>query len=232
MLLTSCHNVVHNRPVTVTSTSEQFSAALRSMTWQDHEKAEYADYTQALLGGRLSLAGYTELVAQYYFAYVVLEEAAAHMRTDAIGSKFVFAELNRVPSLEKDLRELLGDSWREQISSNEATREYTKRLREVCFDWPGGFIAHSYTRYLGDLSGGQIIKKAVQKAFGDKGISFYDFPRIPDYNAFKTQYRALLDSVSWNDGEQQRVIAEAVLAYQLNTKVLAELGRDLAQYSA
>jgi heme oxygenase len=122
---------------------------------------------------------------------------------------------------------LLGDGWRGQIAPSQSTQEYVKRLREVCFDWPGGFIAHSYTRYLGDLSGGQIIKKAVRKALGDKGISFYDFPQIPDYNAFKTEYRALLDNVSWNDGEQQRVIAEAVLAYQLNTKVLAELGRDL-----
>lgn len=218
--------------MTAEPTSAQFSAALRSLTWQDHEKAEYTDYTQALLQGRLNLTGYTALVAQHYFAYVVLEEAAERMRDDAIGSLFVFDALFRVPALEKDLEQLLGVTWRDQIEPSESTQEYLNRLRETCFDWPGGFIAHSYTRYLGDLSGGQFIKKAVQKAFGDTAVAFYDFPRIPDHNAFKTRYRALLDEVSWDDGEQQRVIAEAVLAYQLNTKVLAELGRDLAKYLA
>lgn len=219
------------------STSARFSEALKTTTWDDHEQAEYTEYMQALLGGKLNIDGYTDMVTQHYFAYVVLEEAGERMREDPIGGKFVFDSLLRVAALEDDLEHLLGSDWRGKVSPSATTEEYCRRLREVCFDWPGGFVAHSYTRYLGDLSGGQVIRASIQRAFpdqtaGDKGVRFYVFPGIPDYNAFKVDYRERLDTAPWAEGEQQRVIDEALLAYKLNTKVLAELGRDLPRYLA
>lgn len=215
------------------TTSSRFSEELKSMTWDDHEHAEYTEYMQALLGGQLNVQGYVDMVAQHYFAYVVLEEAAEKMRDNKVGGPFVYDSLTRVPALEADLQFLLGDDWASQITPNEATKEYCERLKEVCFDWPGGFVAHAYTRYLGDLSGGQVIKGAVERAFQFKdqqGVQFYVFDEIPDYKAFKIQYRDQLDAAPWDEGEQQKVIDEAVLAYRLNTKVLAEIGRDLPRY--
>lgn len=219
------------------STSSRFSEALKAMTWDDHEHAEYTEYMQAMLGGKLNIAGYTDMVAQHYFAYVVLEEASEKMRHDPVGGRFVFDGLLRVPALEADLEHLLGADWRDKIEPNEATKEYCDRLREVCFDWPGGFVAHSYTRYLGDLSGGQVIRAAVERAHpvelaDSEGVAFYLFPEIGDYKAFKIEYRDRLDAAQWSPEEQQRVIDEALLAYRLNTKVLAELGRDLPRYLA
>lgn len=215
------------------TTSSRFSEELKSMTWDDHEHAEYTEYMQALLGGQLNVEGYVDMVVQHYYAYVVIEEAAEKMRADSVGKPFVHDSLTRVPALEADLQFLLGDDWRDQIAPNEATKEYCDRLKEVCFDWPGGFVAHAYTRYLGDLSGGQVIKGAVERAFGFKdqqGVQFYVFDQISDYKAFKIQYRDQLDAAPWDEEEQQKVIDEAVLAYRLNTKVLAEIGRDLPRY--
>jgi heme oxygenase len=172
-------------------------------------------------------------VAQHYFAYVVLEEAADAMRNDPVGGAFVFDSLRRLPALEEDLEFLIGSDWKSKIAPNEATVEYCARMKEVCFDWAGGFVAHGYTRYLGDLSGGQVIKAAVERAFDikdGKGVQFYVFDQIPDYKAFKINYRDLLDGASWAEGEQQKVIDEAILAYRMNTKVLAEIGRDLPRY--
>src|SRR3954447_9267237 len=116
---------------------------------------------QAMLGGKLAISGYSDMVAQHYFAYVVLEEAAEVMREHPIAGKFVFDSLLRTKALEKDLEHLLGAGWRDRIEPNGATKEYVARIREVCFDWPGGYIAHSYTRYLGDLSGGQVIRASL-----------------------------------------------------------------------
>ncbi|WP_395110079.1 biliverdin-producing heme oxygenase, partial [Actinomadura sp. SCN-SB] len=108
-------------------------------------------------------------------------------------------------------------------------RRYCARLREVCFDWPGGFVAHHYTRYLGDLSGGQYIGVQVRKnlglAAGDDGVRFYRFPGEP--KSYKDRYRALLDDAPWDRAERARIIAEVKRAYRLNAAVTADLGRDL-----
>ncbi|MER5435355.1 biliverdin-producing heme oxygenase [Streptomyces sp. NPDC002588] len=220
------------------STSARFSEALKSVTWDDHEKAEHTEYMRAMLAGKLDISAHASLLAQYYFVYVALEEAAEAMRDDPVGGKFVFDSLMRTEALEEDLEYLLGAAWRDQIEPLEATKEYVARLREVCFDWPGGYIAHSYTRYLGDLSGGQVIRASLERAFPDRlangtGVAFYLFPEIPeieDVRAFKADYRLLLDAVEWSDETRQKVIGEVLLAYRVNMKVLAELGRGLPRH--
>lgn len=209
-----------------------FSAALKSLTWNDHEKAEYAEFMQGILSGSLNVQAYADMVAQHYFPYVILEEVAHQMKDDPIGGAFVFDELSRVGALEADLEHLIGPDWRDKIAPNEATKEYCNRLREMA-QWPGGWVAHAYTRYLGDMSGGQVIKAAVERAHGFKdgeGVQFYIFKDIEDYKAFKIDYRDRLDSAAWDDEERERVIDEAVYAYQVNTRVLAELGSDIERY--
>jgi len=221
--------------VDATPTSAKFSAALKSVTWDDHEQAEHADYMEAMLSGKLNVSGHVALLAQLYFVYVDLEAAAEAMRNDPVGGAFVFDALMRTKAIEADLEYLLGAAWRDRIAPNVATKEYAARIREICFEWPGGYIAHSYTRYLGDLSGGQVIRAALERALPElladgKGIAFYLFPEIEEPAAFKVAYRRLLDTVAWPDEEQQQVIDEVCAAYRANTKVLAELGRDLPRY--
>lgn len=215
------------------SVGERFSRALRASTWDDHEKAEYTEYMQALLDGKLSRDGYAALVAQHYFPYLVIEQAAEQMRSDPVAGPFVSDGLTRTPALERDLAFLYGPDWRRQIAPSPATEAYLARLREVCFRWPGGFVAHHYTRYLGDLSGGQVIRHAAEKTYGlvdHVGAEFYVFDRIGSARQFKIDYRSLLDRAPWDEAERQRVIAEVTLAYRLNTAVLAELGRDSARF--
>ncbi|GAA2796810.1 biliverdin-producing heme oxygenase [Saccharopolyspora taberi] len=216
-------------PQTAEPMGARFSAALRTTTWADHEQAESAGYMRAMLAGELPVTAYTDLVAQHYFAYRVLEEAAAAMREDPVAGRFVFDELTRLPALERDLEHLAGADWRERIRPNRATERYCERMREVCFDWPGGFVAHSYTRYLGDLSGGQAIRVAVERTYGftgGDGVRFYLFPGIPKHREFKDGYRRRLDETGWSAVEQAQVIDEVRVAYRLNTEVLVELGRS------
>src|SRR5207237_3072297 len=56
-------------------------------------------------------------------------------------------------------------------------------------------ISHAYTRYLGDLSGGQIIKKILARslALPPEALSFYEFPEIADIRRFKDAYRDVLE---------------------------------------
>ena len=203
-----------------------FSTALRDATWENHRRAEHTPYLRALVAGKVDREGYAAMVAQHYFAYVVLEEAGRAMRDDPVAGAFVDESLVRLPALERDLHALLGPRWAEQIAPNEATRRYCDRMREVCFHWSFAFVAHHYTRYLGDLSGGQILARIVQRKLGldvDSGTAFYDFSAVGDLEAFKAAYRDRLDTSPWSAQEQQWFIAETAYAYDLNTEVLVQL---------
>jgi len=165
-----------------------FSEALRAATWRDHEEAETSAYMTALLAGELDRSGYAALVAQHWFIYQVLEEAAAAMADDPVARPFLFPELVRLPALEEDLDVLVGDGWREGIRALPSTAAYCNRMREVCLDSPGALVAHHYTRYLGDLSGGQHIGRVVARVYDlpGPGASFYRFEGIPDPRASVT----------------------------------------------
>lgn len=207
-----------------------FSRRLRSSTRTDHDNAQRAPFIQALLAGELGADAYAGMLAQHYFVYQALEEAADYMRADLIAGPFISDRLRRLPALESDLHFFLGPNWQATIQPCGATEEYRARVREVCFNWPGGFVAHHYTRYLADLSGGQIIRSAMSRCLdlpGEDGFAFFTFEGIPSRPRFKDAYRTLLDTAGWDQAEQDRIIAETRYAFRLNTQVLIELGRHL-----
>jgi heme oxygenase len=210
------------------TTRPSFSAALRQATWDAHGDAEQAPWLTALVAGEVDLRGYAELVAQHHFAYAALEAAVEAMRDDPAAGPFVDDRLTRGPALVADLEALLGPGWRDEVAPSPATAAYVARLEAVCSTWPGGFVAHHYVRYLGDLSGGQMLRKRIEDVYDigpSSGTAFYDFARIDDLGAYKDDYRAKLDEVPWDDDERARVIDEVLVGYRHNTAVLQELGR-------
>ncbi|MFD1932073.1 heme oxygenase (biliverdin-producing) [Nonomuraea mangrovi] len=202
-----------------------FSETLRNATWGDHESAEDESYLKELMAGRLSAQEYGEMVAQHYFAYLALDGVSKRLADHPMAGPFVFPSLYREAALERDLATVYGPAWRERIEPSKATRTLVARIEQVA-DWPGGYIAHHYTRYMGDLSGGQFIRMELQKIYGygkGGGVDFYIFDEVGSLPRFKNDYRARLDALPVDEAEQQRIIREVRLAYQLNTEVLAEL---------
>jgi heme oxygenase len=203
-----------------------FSQALRERTWSGHGESEGAGFMHDLMTGKGTREDYTALVAQHYFVYEALESAGARFAENVEARPFLSDQLTRMPALEADLHFLLGDAWREQISPLPTAERYVARIREIAADgWAGGFVAHHYTRYLGDLSGGQAIGRLMKRHFGfeTNGILFYLFDQIADPKAFKETYREQLDSTSWEPKERERVIDEVLYAYRLNTELFEDL---------
>lgn len=206
-----------------------FSHALRERTWSSHGDSEGATFMADLMSGKGTRDDYVALVVQHFYIYEALEAVATTMSDDEVAARFITPQLTRLPALEADLRFLIGADWRQESSPLPTTGRYVDRINEVA-DWSGGFVAHHYTRYLGDLSGGQHIRKVMQKRFGfdTNGVGFYLFDQIASPRDFKNTYRDQLDAVGWDAVERERVVDEVLHAYRLNT----ELFRDLSAAKA
>jgi heme oxygenase len=202
------------------------SLLLREGTRSEHQQAESEGFVSRLMAGGLDVAAYADLAAQQLVIYTALEEASSAVREDARGASLVFDELTRVPAIERDLTHLYGASWATEIRILPATTSYAARLREVGGSLPH-YAAHAYTRYLGDLSGGQIIQRMMQRHYGmgAAGLEFYDFPEIPKAKPFKDLYRERLDGLALTPDEVDLAVAEAQEAFRLNRAVFVELGR-------
>jgi heme oxygenase len=101
---------------------------------------------------------------------------------------------------------------------------YCTRLREAAFADAPGFIAHHYTRYLGDLSGGQYLGQAVARAYrlSADGRRFFVFDGVDPFE-FKTRYRQMLDALTWSRSQERVFLTEVEEAHRLNAGLLTEL---------
>ncbi|MGW1621755.1 biliverdin-producing heme oxygenase [Streptomyces sp. NPDC002172] len=209
---------------------DSFSTLIRTASREQHVEAETSTFMSDLLGGRLGVEAYARYTEQLWFVYDALEGAAGRLASDPVAGPFVRPELFRLAALERDLAHLRGAGWRTGLTALPATEEYAARVRECAERWPAGYVAHHYTRYLGDLSGGQIIRDRAERTWGFErkgdGVRFYVFEDIANPAAFKRGYRELLDAVDTDDLEKQRVVAECRRAFALNTAVFRELGEE------
>ncbi|MGW2572972.1 biliverdin-producing heme oxygenase [Streptomyces sp. NPDC001537] len=209
---------------------DSFSTVIRTASHEQHTEAETSTFMSDLLGGRLGVEAYARYTEQLWFVYEALEDGAERLASDPVAGPFIRPELFRLPALERDLAHLRGAGWRAGLSALRATEAYAARVRECAEQWPGGYIAHHYTRYLGDLSGGQIIRDKAEKTWGfarkGDGVRFYVFEGVANPAAFKRGYRVLLDGIRADDLEKQRIVAECKRAFALNTAVFRALGEE------
>ncbi len=210
--------------------SSNLATKLREGTKKSHTMAENTGFVACFLKGTVEKNSYRNLVSNLYFVYSAMEEEMERQREHPIVSKIYFPELNRKAALEKDLLYYYGPNWREQIAPSPAATEYVARIREVSNTAPELLVAHSYTRYLGDLSGGQILKKIAQTAMNlsdGEGTAFYEFKTISDEKAFKNIYRQAMNDLPIDEITADRIVDEANDAFGLNMKMFKELEGSL-----
>ncbi|MDX2256684.1 MAG: heme oxygenase (biliverdin-producing) [Pseudanabaenaceae cyanobacterium bins.39] len=202
---------------------------LRVDTRQSHTIAENTAFMKCFLKGVVELVPFRHLLANLYLVYTALEQSLEKHRHTPILSSIYFPELNRKDNLERDLAFYYGDNWRDQITPLRAGLVYVNRIYEIAESDPLCLIAHAYTRYMGDLSGGQALKSIVRSAFDlpeGIGVALYEFEQIPTIEAkrnFKAKYRQTLDDLSLDEEAIARIITEANYAFLLNRNVVNEL---------
>ena len=199
---------------------------LREGTSKSHSMAENVSFVKSFLGGVIDKESYKKLVSNLYFVYVAIEDAMEKNKNHECIKPIFFIELNRRESLEQDLTFYYGEDWKDKISPSPATQAYVQRINTISENKPELLVAHAYTRYLGDLSGGQILKKIAQRAMNlkdNKGLAFYDFDAIEDEQNFKQNYKKALDNLPLSANDTSKIIAEANVSFNLNMKMFQEL---------
>jgi heme oxygenase len=210
--------------------SINLATMLREGTKKSHSMAENVGFVKCFLKGVVEKNSYRKLVTNLYFVYSAMEEEMEKLKDHPIVSQIYFPQLNRKQSLEQDLYFYYGANWRNEIQISSAGEAYVARIREIAATQPELMVSHSYTRYLGDLSGGQILKKIAQNAMNlndGNGTAFYEFADIPDEKAFKDMYRQAMDELPVDLTTAEQIVAEANNAFAMNMKMFKELEGNL-----
>ena len=207
-----------------------FSTEIKEGTKKSHNAAENTKFVSSFLKGCVDPEEYRKLLVNFYHVYSNME-AEIRETNDPYAStlKQWCVKLNRSSFLERDLRYFFGPMFRDNLEPSEAAKTYVHRIREVSDNDPYLLIAHHYTRYIGDLSGGQILRGIAKKALNPpegEGLHFYDFPHIIDAKAFKTDYRAALDCLVLSEQQKNALITEAHYAFRFNMYIFDEIQGD------
>ena len=151
-------------------------------------------------------------------------------KSHPIISPIGFKELFRKRKLEQDLSFYFGSNWSELAKPSKPAIEYEARIREIAKDKPELLIGHHYSRYIGDLSGGQLLKTITKKAMnlaGDEGLGFYIFEEIRDEKEFKVKYRKTLDNLPIDQKIADSIVEEANRSFKYNMDIFNELEGSL-----
>lgn len=204
---------------------EGLALLLDDGTRKSHSVAENTAFVTGFFKGIATKDGFAKLVASLYFVYKAMEDAFDS--TDDKNVKALdYQSLRRLRSLEVDMEYYFGADWRNTVKPSAATQKYVARIHTVVQDAPTLLIAHQYTRYLGDLFGGQMMGGMATRSLGleeGKGIEFYQFPDIADNKQFIEEWYTALNKLELSDATKQEIVDEANLVFAYNIELFSEL---------
>ena len=126
---------------------------IKELTWAHHQEAERQEFVKVLMSGKINPQFYATYLWNQHKKYDILEAIATpHGLLDGL------FEIRRKNAIHEDYLEL----WNNQLPPPivESTNEYIGHMKEIMHD-PDAVMAHIYVLHMGDLSGGQMIRRKV-----------------------------------------------------------------------
>ncbi len=204
-----------------------FHAQIKAATDENHRAAEESKFIVDLMSGQSSTLNYYRYMAALAPIYARMEATFQERSAEGIFQYFDHRALDRFNKIESDLEFLaqeldLPKDWREKNQFN-SINTYLARIRPETTD--ARLLAHHYIRYLGDLSGGRIIGRILQKHYSlqAEAMNFYNFDEIGDPVFYKRRYRDLLNLVQMSDTEKEEFLDEVVILYKITKAIFEEL---------
>lgn len=204
---------------------QPFSSQLREVTQKDHGEAESSEFITTLMGGSRSPRDYVLLLSQYTYIYAALESEVRALAERPELAAIFDLRLERAARIHADLGRLLPAHGFEDIPAPlEATVDYVRHIRDAAKD-PARIVAHHYLRYLGDLSGGQIIGRLVERHYkiAPEALSMWRFDGIDKYKPYKDEYRTKLDGYAVTPERVSALLDEAAKGFTLNKALFRDL---------
>lgn len=201
------------------------SQLMRESSKAQHQAAERSTFVVELMGGKLDLDAYTRYLINLAWLYRSLEQQVAEGEPFATSEPLWDARLNRLDAITEDLENLGVHNWLETTTPSGAMQSYIDHLDSLDGKADPRLVAHHYTRYLGDLSGGQAISAMVARHYNaaENQLNFYRFTDIDNLVRYKEAYRANLDALALDDAQIDELIAEVQLAFEKNQSVFEDL---------
>ena len=201
-----------------------FVDRMKRETWDEHEASKDSPFAQTIMSGELGKQAFVEWQKALYPVYETLEDILKKMRkTDPTIHIFDHRKLDRADSIYTDLLEFGVDPIAEPTTLK-SIPPYLEAIKKASEETPR-LMAYHYTRYMGDMNGGQVIAMRMNKVYGiDKSaMSCYDFSQLGDLYHYRKQYKTLLELVPWTEEQRESFIDEAKTAYKINEQLFNEL---------
>lgn len=195
--------------------------ALRERTRALHSEAERSGIVHELLHGRADRHAYALLLRNLLPAYDEIERGLECHRTSPGLREIALPAVYRSAALASDLGALCGQAWQCTLPRLPSADRYASQIAAAAEGDGGRLIAHAYVRYLGDLSGGQVLRRLLSQSLSlePRQLAFYEFADIANLDEFKLTYRHALDLAALAVGDIESILAEAEAAFRLNIEL-------------
>ena len=181
---------------------------IKELTMEHHKNAERQDFVRLLMSGQIDEKLYATYLYNQLQCYSVLEKYGLHnsLFRDTPG-------LLRAEHIHYDYRSLWTDIGAPP-EITKSTKEYIEHIESIQ-DEAMKLYAHIYVRHMGDLSGGQMIRK---KTPGPNRYYTFKHKEVPEYK------RVVKETINtYLNVYEHSVVPEAIYCFESATKLFKEM---------
>jgi heme oxygenase (biliverdin-producing, ferredoxin) len=212
--------------VTDAQAAEPLSKRLFGGSAVIHRQAERRPFMVVFFKAQLPKESYTEYLGRLSFIYGALEDADEALKDHPVVGRMYSPELHRRQAIESDMEFLAGEGWRDRVTYSDATKAYVERIQTVAKEFPPGFVAHQWLRYLGNVLAQPVTQRIMKRAYELEDLEFGRYQKIADPRAYLGEYHARMNSMPLSEEETQLLVDEANRAWQHQIDFTDELAAD------